>query len=85
MKFGVNGQADISGIMSDGKRLEIEVKSERGRQSKAQKAFQRVIERMGGVYILARCVEDVVSRLDALDLPPVSFREPQGSAKTPGT
>lgn len=74
--FGVPGQADLSGVWLApivcercgaerrvGIRLEIEVKSARGKQTDAQRAFQRTIERMGGVYVLARSVKDV---LDAL-------------------
>lgn len=61
--FGVPGQADISGLLADGTRLEIEVKSATGTQSGEQKAFQRMIEKHNGVYILARSVEDVYDRL----------------------
>lgn len=59
VKFGVNGQADLTGILPGGRRLEIEVKAEKGRQSTAQKNYQAMIERFGGVYVLARSVEDV--------------------------
>lgn len=58
--FGVPGQGDLSGIVfPTGRRLEVEVKSTIGRQSEQQKNFQRMIETMGGIYILARSVEDV--------------------------
>ena len=59
VRAGVPGQADLTGILPDGRRLEIEVKSDRGRQTKDQRNFQRMIERFGGVYVLARSVEDV--------------------------
>ena len=72
MAFGVNGMADIGGIWQgprdnwmdelcdpDGVRLEIEVKSETGKQSPEQVKYQAMIERFGGRYILARSVEDV--------------------------
>ena len=59
VKFGIKGQADLSGILPDGVRLEIEVKAEGKKQSKEQKIYQRVIERFGGVYILAYSVEEV--------------------------
>lgn len=62
--FGFPGQADLSGILPDGRRLEIEVKSPNGRQSKPQKVFQRVIERFGGLYILARNCEDVADKIN---------------------
>ena len=53
VQFGERGQADLTGLLCDGRRLEVEVKSPGGRQSAAQIAFQREIERFGGVYILA--------------------------------
>lgn len=72
VRYGVNGQADISGIlMGKGTRLEIECKAEKsGYQSKVQKAYQRGIERFGGVYILARSVDDVWAALAPLGYKP---------------
>lgn len=58
VKFGVVGAADLSGIVA-GRRLEIEVKGPDGKQSKEQANYQAMIERFGGVYVLARSVEDV--------------------------
>ena len=57
--FGVPGQADLTGILATGRRLEIEVKSAVGRQSADQRNYQAMIERLGGRYILARSVADV--------------------------
>jgi len=65
VRFGIPGQADLTGILPDGRRLEIEVKSPTGRQSPDQQAFQRIIERFNGLYILARSVEDVHRQLTA--------------------
>lgn len=59
VRFGIPGQADISGIRSDGVRIEIEVKTARGRQSQAQRRWQAMIEKHNGIYILARSVDDV--------------------------
>lgn len=59
VRFGVPGQADLSGILPGGIRLEIEVKTNSGQQTPQQKNYQRIIERFGGVYVLARCVDDV--------------------------
>jgi hypothetical protein len=59
VRFGVPGQADLTGILPGGRRLEIEVKSTDGRQTEEQRNYQRMIERMGGVYVLARSVDDV--------------------------
>ena len=65
VRFGVPGQADISGILApSGRRIEIEVKSATGRQTQQQRRFQAMIERMGGVYILARSVGDVLRVLE---------------------
>lgn len=69
VKFGVPGQADVSGIIAPwGRRLEIECKTATGRQSAEQKTFQRVVEAMGGVFILARKVEDVDWALNELGI-----------------
>ena len=64
--FGVVGQADLTGILPDGRRLEIEVKSPTGVQSDDQKNYQKMIERYNGVYILARSVDDVWARIGGL-------------------
>jgi len=64
IRFGIPGQADLTGILPGGGRLEIEVKSGRGRQTPEQKAFQRLIERFGGLYVLARSVADVQRALE---------------------
>ena len=59
IRFGVPGQADLTGILPGGRRLEIEVKSVTGHQTPDQRSFQTMIERFGGLYVLARSVEDV--------------------------
>lgn len=59
VRYGIEGQADISGIIQTGIRLEIEVKAEHGRQSDSQRRFGEMITRFGGLYILARSVADV--------------------------
>lgn len=69
VRFGTPGQADISGIVSvggRGVRLEIEVKSATGKQSADQKSYQSMITRLGGIYILARSVDDVKRALENL-------------------
>jgi len=66
IRFGRNGAADITGILRGGRRLEIETKTATGKQSDAQVEFQAEIERMGGLYILARSVEDVATALEGV-------------------
>ena len=63
VRFGIPGQADLTGILPDGRRLEVEVKSPTGRQTRDQKNFQRMIEKFNGIYVLARSVEDVWNAL----------------------
>ena len=70
IRFGIPGQADLTGLLSDGRRLEIEVKSVRGRQTPEQEAFGRIIERFNGIYVLARCPDDVRTKLEALGIEP---------------
>ena len=50
---GTKGTADISATII-GRSVKIEVKYGKDRQSDAQKQYQEMIERAGGVYILAR-------------------------------
>lgn len=57
-RFGLPGSADISGLR-DGRRIEIEVKAPKGRQTIYQEQFQKMIEENGGLYVLARSLEDV--------------------------
>lgn len=46
-------------LLETGKFFAIEVKSAKGKQTEDQQAFQMAVERSGGLYILARSVEDV--------------------------
>jgi len=65
VKFGLKGQADITGMMLDGRRLEVETKRRTGGvQSPDQKAFQAMIEGGGGVYLLASSIDDLLAGLE---------------------
>lgn len=63
VRYGVPGQADLSGILPGGVRLEIEVKAPGGQQSDEQRNFERMVRRFGGVYVLAYSVADVAAAL----------------------
>ena len=52
------GSPDIIAVI-DGVYVGIEVKGPKGKQSADQKQFQKDLEKAGGLYILARSVEDV--------------------------
>ncbi|WP_289049175.1 VRR-NUC domain-containing protein [uncultured Acidaminococcus sp.] len=45
--------------LKDGRTLYVEIKTATGKQSPYQVEFQRVCEAHGGVYILARSVDDI--------------------------
>lgn len=64
--YGVGnpGGSDLIGIF-DGRFLAIEVKSRTGRSSQAQERFGELVRMKGGIFILARSVEDVVRTLEA--------------------
>lgn len=62
--FGLRGAADITGILPDGRRLEVECKRPGGRQEPHQKKFQAMIEENNGVYILARSADELREKLD---------------------
>lgn len=65
--YGFVGAADITGLIrGSGKRCEIEVKTGKGIQSKDQALFQKMIEDMGGIYILCRAVQSTVDIIQAL-------------------
>ena len=62
VRYGVPGQGDILCCMK-GRFIEVEVKTKTGRQSDAQKLRERNITKAGGLYILARSVDDVRAAL----------------------
>jgi hypothetical protein len=68
LDLGPKGMADLTGLVGPyGRSLSVEVKSATGVQSDAQVAYQRVIEALGGIYILARSPESALAQLQAYD------------------
>ena len=74
VRYGLNGSPDIIGVTpvtvtaemvgrTVGVAVGIEVKTDTGRQSQQQKNFQVAFTKAGGVYILARSVDDAISSL----------------------
>ena len=63
--FRLRGVGDITGILYDGKRLEVEVKAKGKKQSDDQKYFESLINENSGIYILAYSVDDVENALRA--------------------
>jgi hypothetical protein len=66
VQYGVVGQPDIMGLMlPHGRAIGIEVKSSVGKQREAQKRFEEMFVKFGGLYVLARSVADVQKVLHA--------------------
>ena len=63
--FSKPGDPDIIADV-DGRFLAIEAKTKMGRQSEQQKVCQRKVEESGGMYIVARCLQDVVDAVASL-------------------
>jgi len=67
VRFNPRGTADIVGLIAPtGRMLMIECKTVDGRQSPEQWVMQRVVTEFGGLYILARSMEDVDAVLNAV-------------------
>lgn len=69
VRYGLPGSSDILGITHTGRFVAIECKTERGQLSPQQRAFRAMVERMQGLYVLARSVTDVEVAIQAA-LPP---------------
>lgn len=68
IRFGVPGQADISGLIGpDGRRLEIEVKTGTGKLHEGQKNFREMILDLGGIHIECRQISDL-DKINQLEL-----------------
>jgi protein involved in polysaccharide export with SLBB domain len=62
VKFGVKGQADVAGMV-EGRAIEVECKRPGEYQTKDQRNWQAAVERAGGLYIVARSVQDAIDGL----------------------
>ncbi len=63
VQFGRPGAADITGILPNGVRLEVECKAPGRKQSPMQVKFQRQIEANNGVYLLVHSREELKREL----------------------
>lgn len=64
VRYGHVGSADILGCMPPaGRLLAIECKSAKGKQTAAQEDFEDAITAAGGLYILARTLDDIAESL----------------------
>lgn len=66
VRAAVPGAPDLAGLLAPaGTYLGIECKTAVGRQSPEQRAFEAMLTKFGGIYILARSVSDVDAALAA--------------------
>jgi len=64
--FGLGeGGADLVGVLRTGRFWAVELKTEDGRLSEAQRAWQARVAQMGGYVVTARTVSEVMRALDA--------------------
>jgi len=54
---GTNGSADISATIK-GRSIKLEIKYGKDRQSEAQKQYQAMIEKAGGIYLIVRTFDE---------------------------
>ena len=59
LAYGVGnpGGADLIGVWH-GRFIAIEIKTPTGRQSEAQRVFEQLVTRNGGIYVVLRSVEE---------------------------
>lgn len=68
VKFGKKGCADITGLLKDGRRIEVECKVGKNKQSPEQLDFQRIIEENNGVYLLVYSAQELLDKITAMGI-----------------
>lgn len=66
ISIGLKGMSDLYGIIKIngvGRFIAIEVKTGKAVRTKEQKAFARMVQNLGGMYIEARSVEQVIDEI----------------------
>ena len=63
VRFGLPGAPDLTGVLRCGIRVDVEVKSETGTASEEQERYARMAAAFGVLYVLARAVPHVQSKL----------------------
>lgn len=66
IRVGIPGQCDLWGFVAPrGRLLEIEVKTGKATLSNVQEKWRDLIVKFGGIYILARSVEQALADLES--------------------
>lgn len=61
IRFGARGSSDIIACSPEGRFVAVECKSSVGKLSTLQKDFLQNVKKMGGVAIVARSIDDLIS------------------------
>lgn len=64
IKYGRQGECDLDGILMGGRRIGIEVKTGKGTLSNEQILWRNMIVKFGGLYVVARSVDDVKKAIE---------------------
>ena len=59
-KSHLDGVADVCGVHRSGTAIFVEVKIKRDKPSDAQKAFRAEVEKRGGIYLIAKTLDDIM-------------------------
>lgn len=59
IRFGLKGSPDILCLTEKGEFVAIEVKTGNAVQNRSQKNFEKAVQKRGGLYIVARSLEDI--------------------------
>jgi hypothetical protein len=62
IRYGLVGSSDIIGMTPSGRFLAVECKSEKGKLTPHQLAFMGKVLQHGGIFILARSIDDLEDR-----------------------
>ncbi|HSY52436.1 MAG TPA: hypothetical protein VLC46_26785 [Thermoanaerobaculia bacterium] len=65
VRFGAVGAPDIVAVVK-GTYVGIEVKAPRGHQTSSQRDFEAMLRMAGGVYVLARSLEEVEQAINTI-------------------
>jgi len=79
VRFGFVGVSDILGVLKSGRFMALEVKTERGRLTGAQRAFIEAVRQAGGFAAVVRSVDEAKVALD-MCVPERSEGRDSGSA-----
>jgi hypothetical protein len=64
IRYGKKGSSDIIGLIPGGRFIGVECKQPKEKQTLDQRLFQQFIESLGGLYVLARNLDDIQEALD---------------------